>query len=274
MNPTQQAAYAAARTLRSTFVGDNGYGLVYGSHPAGAASPRSDLDLVLISPHRLTDSELSQLIDAVCHLHRVHGFDLDTEVDYAVKLHASFADVDAAVSLRCFDFDGNGQLTVPAVVVEPWFLNSRTFARRLLLNSLTSPHVFLGGDTTIYTEHRNRAEHALALLAVARVRHSAPITLDEAITAITIGPQTSTRKDFLGYTRSQHLRTTLLRGLMRLTEDGILRHLDGNTFQPDHRACQATIKQLQARGVGQRGDDQANITRRSSVTVPRPPDRQ
>lgn len=245
MNATQRAAYAAASALRSTFVGEDGYGLAYGSHPAGTASPHSDLDLVLVSPHCLTDGELAQLIDAVLQLHRVHGFDLDAEVDHAVKVHASFADVEEAVSLHCFDSDHNGQVIVSAVVVEPWFLNSRTFAHRLLLNALTSPHVFLGGDTSIYIEHRKRAEHALALLAVALLRDTTHITLDDAITAVTIGPQRSSGKDYLGYTPSRHLRTTLRRALPQLVADGILRHLSGNEFKLDHEACQAAIRQLQ-----------------------------
>ncbi|GDY31815.1 nucleotidyltransferase domain-containing protein [Gandjariella thermophila] len=246
MEANQRAAFATARALRRRFVRDAGYGLAYGSHPAGTATPRSDLDLVLIGPQPIADDELAQLIEAVCDLHRVHGFDLDTEVDYAVKVYASFADVDAAVSLSCFDTNADGHLSVSAVVVEPWFLNSRTFAHRLLLNALTSPHVFLGGDAITYRRHRERAEHAVALLAITLLGEATSITLDETITAVTIGPQQATGEDFLGYTPNRHLAATLRRGLARLARHGILRHLDGTRFEPDYGACLTAIEQLRA----------------------------
>lgn len=246
MKAIQRAAYAAASTLRSTFVGEAGYGLAYGSHPTGTATPRSDLDLVLIGPQPLTAEDLDRLIEAVCDLHRAHGFDLDTEVDYTVKVYATFADVDAAVSLHCFDADSGGNLAVSAVVVEPWFLNSRPFAHRLVLNALTSPHVFLGGDAATYTEHRERAEYALGLVAVALSGDATSLTLDEAMTAVTIGPQQTTGEDFLGYTPNGHLRSTLGRGLARLAQDNILRQVDGHRFEPDHSACRAAIRQLRA----------------------------
>lgn len=247
---SQRAAYADASTLRRRFVGDTGYGLAYGSHPAGTATLRSDLDLVFISPQPLAADELARLIDGICHLHRVHGFDLDTEVDYAVKVHASFTDVDLAVGLYCFDRDSQGHLTVPPVIVEPWFLNSRTFAHRLVLNALTSPHVFLGGDTAIYVQHCWRAEYALALLAVALFGDTINLTLNEAVAAVIYGPEHVSGKDFLGYTCNRHLYMTLSRGLSRLARHGILRDLDGTRFERDLGACRAAIKQLQpARGL-------------------------
>lgn len=242
----QHAAFVTASALCSTYVGDAGYGLAYGSHPAGTATPRSDLDLVLIGPQALTLDELTRLIDAVRHLHHVHGLDLDTEVDYSVKVHASFADVDAATCLRCFDLDSAGHITASPVIVEPWFLNSRTFAHRLLLNALTSPHAFLGGDVTAYEQDRQRAEYGLVLLALALHGDATSLTLDEAVTAVTNGPEQATGKNFLGYTSNPHLTATLRRGLGWLAQQGIVRDIDGTQFEPDHGACQAEVRQLRA----------------------------
>lgn len=245
MRANQHAAYADASALRKHIVGDSGYGLAYGSHPAGTATRHSDLDLVLISPQPLATDELARLVDAVCDLHRVHGFDLDTEVDYAVKVHAAYADVDAAVALHCFNHDNHGHLAVTPVLVEPGFLNSRTFARRLLLNALTSPHVFLGGDLASYEHQRERAEYALALLAVTLIGDTTTLTLDEAVTAVTHGPGNASGEDFLGYTRNQYLYRTLRRGLAQLEHSAILRKLDATTHEQDHRACRAAVKELQ-----------------------------
>ncbi|MBA0124384.1 hypothetical protein H0B56_02380 [Haloechinothrix sp. YIM 98757] len=163
----------------------------------------------------------------------------------------SFADVDSAVRLQCFDIDSRGCITVSPVIVEPWFLNSRTFAHRLLLNALTSPHVFLGGDAVTYERHRKRAEHALAVLAVALLGGVNSFTLEEAVAAVTHGPEQASGEDFLGYIGSRHLYTILLRGLSRLARHGILRRPGRTRFELDHAAFEAVIRLLRpARGPG------------------------
>lgn len=209
---TLQCALLAASKLRGAFVGDSGYGLAYGSHVAHTASPRSDLDLVFIAPGRPAADTLDQLADAVQRLHHDHGLDLDTEVDYAAKVHASFADVDAAVSLRCFDIDAQGGVIASPVVVEPWFRNSPTFTQRLLLNALTSPHAFLGGAIDAYEHHRQQAEQALALLALSLLDSATTLTLNDAVTVLTHGPAGTTGKDYLGYVFNPELYSTLHRG--------------------------------------------------------------
>ncbi|WP_034271277.1 nucleotidyltransferase domain-containing protein [Haloechinothrix halophila] len=246
MKAIQRSAYRVASELRSAVIGESGYGLAYGSHPAGTATPRSDLDLVFVGPRSLAPEELKRLIEAVCELHRLHGFDLDTEVDYAVKIHATFADVDAAINLRCFDADRYGNITASAVVAEPWYLNSRIFARRLLLNALTSPHVFLGGPTAIYAAHRKRAEQSLVRLAMSLLSHPASFTIEDAAAAVLHGPGQATGQDFLGYTRDDHLYTTLRRGVAHLVQCALLQPLDHDRFAPDQGTCRAAITQRRA----------------------------
>lgn len=237
---------------RHQFVGAAGYGIAYGSHPAGSASARSDLDLVLIRSEPLLAEEVEALVDAVRALHHEHGLALDTEVDYAVKAHATCADVADAVGLRCFALDDVGRLLVRPVVVEPWFLNSEEFRLRLLLNALTSPHTFLGGDIALYRDHRRRAERAVALLALV-LHGTSVITLVDAMAAVSDHSSGARGKDFLGYSHSPHLYSTLAGGLAELAADGVVEDIDGQVFQYTRAALAAELRQLRAHIVTERG---------------------
>lgn len=237
------AAVDAAKRLRRQFTGPHGYGLAYGSHPAGTASATSDLDLVFLGPDPLPTDQSGELVDAVRRLHHEHEFDLDDEVDYQVKLYATFDDVDDATSLRCFPHDGHGKLTVPPVIVAPWFLNSDTFRLRLLLNALTSPHTFLGGDIDRYASHRRDAERAVALLAM--TLHDDSNTIIDVPTAAQLLTQHAdgTRgEDFLGYQPGPHLDTIAHRGLTQLANQGLVAPLDDRRFAYNSTILAATIQ--------------------------------
>lgn len=101
-----------ASKLRTRFVGENGYGLAYGSHPCRTASSDSDLDLLYVSPAPLQTGQLQLLEEDVVMLHRRHGLQLDEEVAYTVKLHATIPEVRAALALRGFNIDRGGNLHV------------------------------------------------------------------------------------------------------------------------------------------------------------------
>ena len=104
-------------------------------------------------------------------------------------------------------------------MVEPSFLNSEPFRLRLLLNALTSPHSFLGGNVTLYSVHRRRAEYALALLALS-LHDDTVITLADAIIVGTEHTDGARGKDFMGYTSGPHLYGALNRSLAHLAAEG------------------------------------------------------
>lgn len=228
MNP---ALFAAAARLCHGFLTPGGYALAYGSHAAGRARTHSDLDLVLIADTRPDPEQLTALIAAVRCLHAEFGLELDTEVDYATKLVADRTDVDYAVSLGCFDRIGDRIVPRP-VRTDPAWLNARPFAVRLLLNALTSEHVFLGGDTASYRRDRERAEKALARLVVGMQAPGAVTTLPLAVEALTRAPDGAAGKDFLGYAPTAHLCSTLATGMTALADDGAIRVEDGHRFLP------------------------------------------
>lgn len=232
-----------AAALRHRYVGCDGYGIAYGSHATADRPSDSDLDLVLIAPTKVRRRQLPQLVTDVLALHDEHGLRADMEVDYHAKLHATFADVDAALRLECFNRDSSGHPDVSRVVPEPWFLNSRPFALRLLLNALTSPHLFLGGNAATYDRHRQCAEQSLATLALSLSGPPDTTSLDQVLDAI--APHHGVNyKDFLGYRHDRHLASTLRRGMGALERRGVVRDVDGTRFEVNRTAYSRLLRRL------------------------------
>ncbi|MFF0529417.1 hypothetical protein ACFYT3_13585 [Nocardia amikacinitolerans] len=224
--------FAAAARVCHNFTPIGGYGLVYGSHATGCGHSQSDLDLVLVGRNRPGLHVMSDLVAAVCKIHDDFGLHSDTEVDYETKLFATFYDLDRAVELRCFPRI-RGLLSPEPVVVEPRWLNSPEFAQRLLLNALTSEHVFLGGSVQRYRADRSRAERALALLVVSMLG-TPEITVRDAVRALTHAPGGAQGKDFLGYVPSAHLCSTVQSGLASLVARNMVEVVDGARFRRCH----------------------------------------
>ncbi|MFI8973150.1 hypothetical protein ACIGO9_09710 [Nocardia asteroides] len=225
---TPELFAAAARICRG-FVPPGGYGLVYGSQATGPADSQSDLDLVLVGRDRPGPRMMRDLVAAVCRLHDEFGLHADSEVAYETKLFATYRDTDCAVELRCFP-RRDGLLCPESVVPEPFWLNSSEFAQRLLLNALTSEHVFLGGNVRRYRADRSRAEQALAVLVMSML---APreLTVSEAVQVLTRAPDGVEGKDFLGYVPSAHLCSTIQSGLASLIDRNIVEAVDGVRFR-------------------------------------------
>jgi arginyl-tRNA synthetase len=230
---TLDATCADASRLRAAFVGTSGYAVAYGSHASRSAPSDSDLDLLFIGPPLRAD-QLDQLVRAVVALHHDHQLRLDTEVAYEVKLYATAAEVDAALALRGFTISPTGELHVPPVVVAPGFLNSTPFKLRLILNALTTPHVFLGGDIDQYQRQCTKADRAVALVALSLLDGAVGFTVADAVAALVRGPNGATGEDFLGYSHGPSLHATVQRGLAWLIAEQAVRAIDGARFE-QHR---------------------------------------
>ena len=237
------ALLADAGRLRTTAVGANGYALVYGSHAYRSTPSKSDLDLLYVGAP-LPDSSLRQLIGNVVAMHRAHGLHLDTEVAYEVKLHADLTEVEDALALRGFTVVENGILRVAPVVVESWFLNSRAFKLRLILNALTTSHVFLGGAVDLYRQHCADADRAVALVALSMLDEIRPFTVADAVGVLVTGPDGATGEDFLGYASGPALHSTVQRGLADLEADRVTHCTDGAAFEQDRQRRRQVIANL------------------------------
>jgi hypothetical protein len=255
--PQRRAPYdalATAAELRAEYVGASGYGLAYGSHADGTAHTASDLDLLLVGQETLTVERQQALIRDVIRLHERHGFGLDQEVSYSSKLHATAVEVWEAVALGGFGLTADGEVIVDPVIVEPWFLDSRAFKLRLVLNALTVPHVFLGGDAPLYERHREQAERSVTLLALSLVDSREVPTTHELLRALTGDPEGACGEDFLGYdegpSRSPALFSLLQRGLSALAQVGVVDTPDGIRLNPNRAERRRRLRALHAPLVG------------------------
>jgi arginyl-tRNA synthetase len=219
----------ASRVLHR-FLRRGGYGLIYGSHARGTAGTRSDLDLLLIADARLDQAETEALIRDVKILHGRYGLDLDEEVSYEVKLVAGYQEVARAIALDGFVIDPAGRRSVPRVVAEPGFLNSGPFKLRLILNALTSPHIFLGGDVKRYREHQAQASRAVALLALSLAGEAESMSVTHLVRVLISDPGSGSRgEDYLGYvpTDVPTLHSRVQCGLTDLNEVETAHAVDG-----------------------------------------------
>ncbi|MFE4971510.1 hypothetical protein ACFRAR_05250 [Kitasatospora sp. NPDC056651] len=251
---TPYDVFEAAAALRAEYVGTGGYGLAYGSHADGSAHASSDLDLLFIGVEVLPPERLRALIRGVIGLHRRHGLGLDHEVSYAGKLHATVDEVEEAIALGGFTVTPEGEVTVDPVVAEPWFLDSRLFKLRLVLNALTVPHVFLGGDVVAYGRHRGHAEQAVALLALSLVDEDEEFRIHDVLRALTGDPGGVCGEDHLGYDeasgRSPALFSSLQRGMSPLMADGAVSTRDGIHLRQDPDRRRRLIRALRETPVG------------------------
>lgn len=224
-------ALANASQLSADFVGESGYALAYGSHASLGCVPDSDLDLLFVGGPPLTPGRIDRLVRRVKSLHHDHGLRLDTEVAYEVKLYATLADVELALMLRGFTVDQSGELLVRPVVAQPQFLNSTPFKLRLILNALTTPHVFLGGDIGQDRQHCASADRSVALLALSLSGLADAFSVEDAAGVLVSSSEGAAGKDFLGYTHGPGLYSTLQRGFAQLAREQVVHVIDGVRYE-------------------------------------------
>src|SRR5262249_29523361 len=159
------------------------FAVAYGSHARGTAVD-SDLELLFIGDEPLGGARTAWLTVKVHLLHHRYGLRLDDEVSYEVKLYATTDEVADAFSFGGCDVDAAGVLTVPPVLVEPAYLNSAAFKSRLIVNALTSPHIFLGGDIGAYRAYRARAARTVALIALSLLEDVHTVAVVDAVSVL------------------------------------------------------------------------------------------
>lgn len=189
-----------------------GYALAYGSHATGTGRPSADLDVLYTGTDQLDVAEMATLTADVVSLHHRHHLALDEEVPYAVKLYATHDQVADAAGLGGFRSTWG---TPPPTIRETWYLSTDEFRLRLLFNILTTPHVFLAGDSAAYRRDARTARTSAALLARTLTAPGRPPTLQESWKALWQAPDGRTGKDCLGYLDAPHLRSVLAPTLTR-----------------------------------------------------------
>jgi arginyl-tRNA synthetase len=151
------------------------------------------------------------------------------------------------LALGGFTIDPSGHVRVPPLVAEPRFLNSQPFKLRLILNAVSTGHVFLAGNLTSYRRHRARTDLALGLLTTGLLADHDSFTVADALTALTCGRGGEVGKDHLGYLPDPALYSALRRALAEAALSQMITDEDGHRFTQHHARRRALLAALTAR---------------------------
>lgn len=244
---TTVQAMAAAANIQQTRGGL--FAVAYGSHARGRATASSDLDLLFAWQTDPAPGIVDRLVAAVERLHTTHGFELDHEVAYPVKLCVTSGELSDAFGLRGFAPTVDGALAVTPVTPDPDYLNSAVFKARLILNAFTSPHTFLTGDVVAYGGWHFEAHRALCLLGLDLVDELGAFTTADIVERLVRDPATgATGEDWLGYDDADapHVYGTIAMALPDLISDGVVAYSNGTAWRQNDRARRSAILTVSA----------------------------
>ena len=170
---------------------------IYGSYATSQFRPDSDLD-IMFAVENYNQADFQTIKEFVVTLHTKHGLTVDEEVPYKNKLLIPYQDIDEAAKLAAFKTTGHDEYTVPAIPDDPALLGSQNVRARLVLNALTTPHVFVTGNEASYQNLRAKCEKALVRLACGLTDSAdpSPADLQEALFK---GQNGETGQAHLGY---------------------------------------------------------------------------
>lgn len=128
------------------------YALIYGSHAYGIESSTSDLDLICIVD-TYDQRNMDNVINHVIDIHKTFNLNLDNEVPLRNKVLSSYNDISESLKGKGFEITKDN-IYIPKIIKSKEFLDSKEISYRLLLNALTSKHIFITGNSEDYSKHR------------------------------------------------------------------------------------------------------------------------
>ena len=182
---------------------------IYGSYANGHADKASDVDMFVAS-NNLNIKDIESIKTFVIDFHRQNHLSLDNEVPYDVKLLVDYEDIENAINLNCFVVDENGQITIPKIEKTKEFLGSYNVKLRLILNALSSPHIFLGNDKEKYSSYKEKAERAVYKLATNLVQKGSQFTAKELVNVLLNSANDEDGELYLGYKKYKSVKKYLV----------------------------------------------------------------
>lgn len=198
MQNEQELLTRIDRFLTEYFVNRKYFGLIYGSFANGTRSSESDIDL-FIALESFTHNDLIQIKKFIINFHEKNNLKIDNEVPFENKLMVSYNDVGEATKLKGFVFQEN-KIVIPPVIKSRKFLDSKEVRLRLILNALTTPHIFLGNDYTQYMSYKNLAEESIFSLSTSSL-HQSLFNVENIVEALLRSENGEEGEMFLGYKR-------------------------------------------------------------------------
>lgn len=170
------------------------FSLIYGSFVYNGRNT-SDIDYITIVDN-FSEHEMTKLIRFTEELHKKYNLPIDNEVPYGNKLLMTKENFESAIRGEGFKFV-NGQYHIPPIVKTPVFLSSIEMAKRLALNAITTPNIFLFGDREYYLKSKELAFRTIVKV-VGSAKKLINVNLDDFI-HILIGKGKEEGEMFLGY---------------------------------------------------------------------------
>lgn len=213
--------------LQSQFAGRKYFACIYGSYAYGKHNKKSDLDL-FIAFEDYSKKDFQKIKNFIVDLHIKNGLSLDNEVPYENKLLIKYIDLERAAFLGGLTLKNN-RFVIPKVVKNKSFLNSAKIKKRLVLNALTSPHIFVGNDSVFYNRIKNIAERNLVLLAIDIIDKN-DFTIIDLMKKLYISSGGSEEELYLGYKNynkvKKYLKNILIKEIKLLVKKGRIIKID------------------------------------------------
>ncbi len=144
---------------------DNFFVCIYGSYTTEHFGSNSDLD-IFIATENYEEKDFLEIRNFIVSLHIDHNLKIDEEVPYKNKLLILYEDIEDAITLAPFiENKTEIKYMVPLIKNDINFLSSKEVRLRLILNALTSSHVFVYGNKEKYEVLKKGCEQAIIRLA-------------------------------------------------------------------------------------------------------------
>lgn len=211
-------------------IGDKDYfGCIYWSYASNTHTKDSDIDLYC-AMDVYSEVEMNELIWYVKDYYSRNNLSLDEEVPFENKLLARYSEISSAIHMGWFEMQNN-QFKIPRIQKNTEFLSSSEIKKRLLLNTLTTPHIVFGNNTDRFTSFTNDAEKNMLLLSIDLVNKT-KFKVNELIDVLTISNEWETWEMYLWYKTnkdpiSRHLGKFIKKQINFLVQDGII-EIDAN----------------------------------------------
>lgn len=198
------------------------FACVYGSH-AYNNNRRSSSDIdIFISSEKFESNDFGKIKKFIVDIHEKLHLDLDEEVPYKNKLLVKYDEVQKSVHLLGFKLVNN-RYQIPKIIKSKRFLASNQVKLRLLLNALTSPHIFLGNDYDSYLSFRRTAERNLLFLCF-DLKDCLVLKKSEILETLLKGKNGESGEMYLGYKKENkvidYLSSTLIGNLPQIISKG------------------------------------------------------
>ncbi|MEI6731828.1 MAG: hypothetical protein WCK90_04060 [archaeon] len=188
--------------------------LIYGSAAYKQNNRLSDLDLMFVCKS-FTKSELDKTITFAKKLHRRYDLPIDNEVPYRRKLLFNQLDFEDAILGGGFEYRDD-KFIIPDIIKNSDFLDSKKMGKRLALNAMTTPNIFVSRKREYYDQITKTAFMNITKIVVSALKMP-KVGLNKFIETL-VGQGEKSGEMFLGYKPIPEVKEFLRENLIKLNK--------------------------------------------------------